>query len=44
MSETEPGSAVKGEPSPKRPVNKIVIGAIGAILLLIVGGVAFTFK
>jgi hypothetical protein len=44
MSETEPGSAVKGEPSPKRPVNKIVLGAIGAILLLIVGGVAFTFK
>ena len=44
MSETEPAPAAKDKESPRRPVNKTVIGAIGAILLLIVGGIVFTFK
>ena len=44
MSETKQVPAAKDEASPRRPVNKTVIGAIAAILLLIVGGVIFTFK
>ena len=44
MSETEPVPAAKEEAKPKRPINKAVAGAIGAILLLIVGAVVFTFK
>ena len=44
MSETEPVPAAKDKASSRRPVNKTVIGAIGAILLLIAGGVIFTFK
>ena len=44
MSETEPAPTAKEEAKPKRPINKAVAGAIGAILLLIVGAVIFTFK
>ncbi|OHC82471.1 MAG: hypothetical protein A3G73_05785 [Rhodospirillales bacterium RIFCSPLOWO2_12_FULL_67_15] len=44
MSETEPAPTAKEEAKPKRPINKAVAGAIGAILLLIVGAVVFTFK
>jgi HD-GYP domain-containing protein (c-di-GMP phosphodiesterase class II) len=44
MSETEPAPVAPAEATPKRPINKIVAGAIGAILLLIAGAVVFTFK
>ncbi len=45
MSEAnpEPAAATAG-PATKRPVNKIALASIGAILLLIVGAVFFTFK
>lgn len=44
MSETEPAPVAPEEAKPKRPINKAVAGAIGAILLLIAGAVVFTFK
>lgn len=44
MSETKPAPADQAEASAKRPINKVVVASVGAILLLIVGAVFFTFK